>query len=216
MNDMQLTTGSTSIGRTCHRASLRTAVSALIAAVLASPALAFASEDAGFTFKIHGFYLIDFAVFVGIIVYFGRKPIAAALDQRYKNVATDIEEARELHEQAKAKYDEYALRLDRLEDELAKVIDEVRAGTEKERTRILGDAEREVDRIKSDARARLSQETKKIRQELATHAANFALELAQAQIHERLAQPGAQLALIDRSLSELDERGVIAAHEVTR
>ena len=178
---------------------------AAVAAAILTPSLAFAGGDAGFEFTIHGFYLIDFALFVGLIVYFGRKPIAAMLDDRYKSVAADIEQAAVLRQQAEAKYEEYKLRLERLEDELAKVIDDVKAGTEHEVDRILKDAEREADRIASDERARLAQETKKIRQELASHAAKMALELAEKQVRERLAQPGAQDKLVDRNLTELAE-----------
>jgi len=179
---------------------------AVAALVLGTPALALASGDAGFAFTIHGYYIIDFLVFFGVLVWFGRKPIAAFLDNRYKSVAADIEEARAMREQAEAKYEEYRLRLERLEDELAKVIDEVKQGTERERERILADAEREVERIKSDARARLAQETKKIRQELATHGANLALELAEKQIRERLSTAEGQQQVIDRSIGEVEQR----------
>lgn len=179
------------------------AVTSTFLAALLAPTLAYASGDAGFEFTIHGYYLLDFAVFVGLIVYFGRKPIAALLDDRYKSVAADIEQARVLRETAEAKYEEYKLRLERLEDELAKAMDGVKAGTESEVKRILRDAQTEADRIAADERARLAQESKKIRQELAAHAATMALELAEKQVLERLAQPGAQDGLVQRNLIEL-------------
>lgn len=172
-------------------------------AVSLVPSLAFAGGDAGFEFTIHGYYLIDFAVFVGIIVYFGRKPIAAMLDQRYKTVAADIEQAKALREQAEAKHEEYRLRLERLEDELTKVMEDVKAGTEHEVERILNDAQLEADRIALDERARLAQESKKIRQELAAHAAKMALELAEKQVRQRLAAPAEQDKLVQRNLIEL-------------
>lgn len=178
------------------------ALSTLLAASLA-PSMAFAGGDAGFEFTIHGYYLIDFAIFAGLIVYFGRKPIAAMLDQRYKTVAADIEQAKVLRDQAQAKHEEYRLRLERLEDELTKVMDDVKAGTQHEVERILNDAQREAERIASDERARLAQESKKIRQELAAHAAKMALELAEKQVRERLAAPAAQDKLVQRNLQEL-------------
>ncbi len=181
------------------------AIAAAIALTLL-PAAAFAGGDAGFVFTIHGFYIIDFIVFVGIIVYFGRKPIAAALDQRYKNIAAEIDEAKNLREQAQAKYEEYKLRLERLEDELKQVIDDVKEGTEHEVERIIADAKKEADRIAADEAVRVAQEAKKIRQELAKHGAQLALELAEAQIREHLNKPGAQQAYLDRNLSELQAR----------
>ncbi|MCO4761421.1 MAG: hypothetical protein KC502_07945 [Myxococcales bacterium] len=193
-----------------HAFKFRTPVLLAMAAVMLTPALALASGDAGFVFTIHGYYLIDFAVFLGILIYFGRKPIAAALDGRYKTIVQEIEEATVLHQQAQARYDEYKERLGRLEEELAQVIADVREGTEIECGRILEDARASADRIAADEAARIAQEGKKIREELAAHAVDVALKISTAQIEKQLGAPEQQV-LVDRVIAQL---GASATQEV--
>ena len=176
-------------------------------AILATPTLALAGGDAGFEFKIHGLYIIDFFVFAGIIVYFGRKPIAAMLDQRHKDVAEEIQKAQVMAAEAEAKYDEYRFRLDRLEEELTTVLDEVREGTKVEVARIMQDAQKTADRIAADETVRLQQEAKKIRDNLARHGAEMALELAEAQVRTRLDKGDTHDHLVARIVTELEERG---------
>ena len=170
-------------------------------ALLLSPALAFAGGGS-FTFTIHGYYLIDFAVFLAILIYFGRKPIAAALDGRYKTVVAEIEAAKEIRADAQARYEEYTARLDRLEMELAELIGDVRKGTEMECERILADAKATADRIASEEADRIAQEGKKIREELAAQAVDVALTLAAERIRAQMSDK-TQAALVDSVIAEL-------------
>lgn len=191
----------TSAGARLGRFTL--AQAALAGGVLLTPTLALASGDAGFTFSIHGYYIIDFLVFVGILVYFGRKPIAAALDGRYKTIVQEIDEAKQLRDQAQARFDEYKERLSHLETELATVIADVREGTQLECQRILEDARATADRIAAEEAARIAQEGKKVREELAAHAVDVALKLATGQIEQKL-DAAHQQQLIDQVIAELD------------
>lgn len=170
------------------------------AVALSLPSMALAGD---FKFTIHGFYILDFAVFLGIIIYFGRKPIAAMLDSRYKNVVAEIEEARALRESAQAKFDEYKARLEHLEEELAAMLTDVRKGTRAEVEKILSDARATTERITAEEAARLSQESKRIREELATHAAATALQLAEAELENKLTAE-VQQRLVQRTLAELE------------
>lgn len=170
------------------------------ALVTATPALALASD---FKFTIHGFYILDFVVFLGILIYFGRKPIAAMLDSRYKEVVSEIEEARALRESAQAKFDEYKARLEHLEEELGAMLTDVRKGTRVEVDRILADARATTERITAEEAARLSQESKRIREELAAHAAATALQLAETELRTKLTDD-VQQRLVMRTLQELE------------
>ncbi len=183
-------------------------VDTLVAAVAAAfaPSVAFASD---FEFTIHGFYIIDFLVFVGILVYVGRKPIAAMLDSRYKTVVAEIDEARALREAAQARFDEYKARLDHLETELASALTEVRKGTRIEVERILADARVSADRIAAEESARLSQESKRLREELAATASSAALRLAEAELQATM-DAAIQARLVERTLNELESGGPIA------
>jgi len=173
--------------------------------LLLDPAAAFAAEckTGDFCIEIHGYYLIDFVAFVAILVWAGRKPIAAMLDKRYHDVAKDIAAARELRDAAQAKYDEYRRRIDSLEDELARTMAEVRQGTEMEVQRILGEAEVQVARITAEEQLRLAQESKRLRDELARDAAIMALQLAEKTVRGRLDAAGQQ-KLLDRAMGQLE------------
>ena len=177
-------------------------------AVLFAPALAFAGSANGcnpseFCFPIHGYYILDFLVFVGILVYFGRKPIAAMLDKRYADVAKEIAAAKELRDAAQAKYDEYRKRIEGLEEELARTLAEVRQGTEVEMRRILEDAQAQVDKITAEEHLRLEQESKRLREELQREAATLALQMAERTLQQRL-DPAAQQRLLDRALHDIE------------
>ncbi len=171
-----------------------------IVALLALPAMALASGE--FEFTIHGYYIIDFLVFVGVLVWVGRKPLAKMLDQRYKDVAREIEEARALKLAAQARYDEYAARTSALEHELRKILDEVREGTRAEVERILAEAEALVARMAAEEQVRISQESKRLRALLASETAELAVSLADANLRARLDEDG-QNRLIDQSLVDL-------------
>ncbi len=171
-----------------------------LALALWTPGLALAGD---FEFAVHGFYVIDFLVFVGILVYFGRKPIAAALDSRYKTVVAEIEEAKALRMAAHARYDEYRARIEHLDAELTAALHEVRVGTRTEITSILQDARETTERISAEESARLSQEGKRLRAELAEAAATTALRLAEAELQQAMSAD-VQRRLVERTLVELE------------
>jgi F-type H+-transporting ATPase subunit b len=166
---------------------------------------AFASGGAtehGFVFQVHGFFIINFVAFIGIIVYVGRKPIAAMLDRRYRDVAKEIEAARELKAAAQARYDDYQRRFQQLQQELNGLLEDTRKGTQLEMDRILKDAEAQVGRITAEEQQRLAQESKKLRDQLERDAAAMALRLAEQMVKDRL-DAAAQQRLVDRALGDL-------------
>ena len=172
-------------------------------------ALAFADETCDhehFCFQVHGFYIIDFLVFVGILVWAGRKPIAAMLDKRHADVAKEIEAARHVRDEAQAKFDDYRRRIDGLEQDLQKLMAEVRKGTEAEVQRILADAQAQVERMTAEEQLRLEQESKRLRVELQMQAVKIALEMAESTLRERL-DPATQSKLIERASGELVSLG---------
>ena len=184
--------------------SLRVRASLLAAlTVLLTPALALAS-DGGFVFTIHGYYIINFVIFVGLIVYFARKPVQASLQARYDAVAREMEEAQAMKAEAEEKYAEYKARVERLDSEIQKVLGDVEQGTAAEVDHILADARTAVEKITAEEAVRLAQEGKRLRQELAREAADLAVEMAEGLIKERL-NPGTHEQLVASALAELEQ-----------
>jgi F-type H+-transporting ATPase subunit b len=181
---------------------------ATLFAALLLPAAAFANEGAEvcnaehWCFQIHGFYILDFVAFVGLLVYFGRKPIAAMLDKRHADVAKEMAAAKAVRDEAQAKFDEYTARIAGLEAELQAMLADVQKGTAAEVERIMAEAQQQVARLTSEEHQRLEQESKRLRENLQREAAALALQLAEQAVRDKLDAAGQQ-RMVERSLAEL-------------
>jgi F-type H+-transporting ATPase subunit b len=161
------------------------------------------AHDGCFEFQIHGYYIINFVVFVALLVVFGRKKIAASLEKSYQDVAHEIEQAREAKAAAEAKLAEYQARLASLDEQNQQLLAEVRAGTQVEVEQILAEARAQVARITTEEQQRLEQESKRLRDALHDETASLALQLAEQALRERLDAAG-QTRLVDGALGDLE------------
>lgn len=162
------------------------------------------AHDGCFEFQIHGYYLINFIVFLGILVYFGRKPLVDSLEKRYQEVAKEMEAAKEAKLQAEERLASYQAKMARLEEENQRMLAEMRVGTQAEMDQILAEARHQVARLTADEALRLEQESKRLRDQLQREAAGKALQLAEVILRERMTA-STQAALIDKTLGELEQ-----------
>ncbi|MBI5608939.1 MAG: hypothetical protein HY902_08650 [Deltaproteobacteria bacterium] len=160
------------------------------------------AEQGCFEFQIHGYYIINFVVFVGLLVYFGKKTIAQSLEKRYQDVAREIEQAQAAKAAAQAKLAEYQERMGQLEDENQRMLAEVRAGTQVEVEQILADARAQVARVAAEEEQRILQESKRVRDALHRETAALALRLAEELVQKRI-DGAAQQKLIDKAMNDL-------------
>ena len=133
----------------------------------------------GPSLNIEGFYTIDFLVFVGILVFFLRKPLANFIAQRRATLTSEIAEAQKLRAEAEAKLKDYESRLASLEDEVARVMSEARQSAENERTRILDEANAAAERLARDAQIRIEQATRRLEHELRVRMVELSVEKAE-------------------------------------
>lgn len=202
--------------------SLRRAAHAALGLALLAPAAALANgaekevcsaHDGCFQFNVHGYYIINFVVFVAILVWFGKKPLREMLDKRYMEVAKEIEAAKVAKGEAEAQLAEYQGKLAQLADENQRLLAQVRAGTEVEVANILAEARAQVDRAAAEETLRLTQESKRLRDQLQRDTAQLALQLAEELVRQQLDTKG-QKNLVDVALAELEalpQSGVGAA-----
>ena len=94
---------------------------------------------------------INFIVWLVALTYLLRKPMSEFLINRREQVASQLEEARRLKEEAERTYQEYSERLDQLDEERASLLEEMRAAGEAERKRIIEEAEAKAARMRKDA-----------------------------------------------------------------
>lgn len=144
------------------------------------PLAAQASEEGGHgastaTVFWHAFNLL---VLVGVLVYFGRAPIAQFLNARRSQIEEGIESAgRELAE-AERRLAACEQRAGTLERELEEIRRVVREQAEGERDRLLAEARATAERIQRDAVAAAEQELRQARGQLRAETVDLAVRIA--------------------------------------
>ncbi|MFT5429798.1 MAG: F-type H+-transporting ATPase subunit b [Myxococcota bacterium] len=148
--------------------------------------IALLSGGHGPSFNIEGFYAINFLVFVGFLVWKLKGPLAAFLTGRRDRMTKDIQEARQMREEAEAKLAEYDKRLGSLESEIQGILDDARAQGETERERIVAEATQAAERLRTEAKTRIEQETRKLQLELRRKMVDLSVEVAERIITEKI------------------------------
>ena len=65
--------------------------------------------------------LLNFGIWLGLLVFLGRKPLASFLANRRRGIEDGLDEARRLEDAAQKKYDEYSERIENLDSEVEKL-----------------------------------------------------------------------------------------------
>ncbi len=92
----------------------------------AAPALASGGGGHGFALKEHGFYVINFVIFLGIVVLFARKPIGKGLRERAEAFSRRLDGARLKYEETQARLADAQQKTDGLEAEKAGLLQRMR------------------------------------------------------------------------------------------
>ncbi len=149
--------------------------------------------------------LFNFAIFAGIIIYFGGSYIQEFFANRRAEFLRDMEAAKEARKEAEKRLEEYDQKLDELEGERQALLDEYHAQGEREKQRIIEEAKQQVERMRADAEATIDQEVKKAKSVLEQQAVDLAIEMARDKARERI-DDDAQDGLFDDYISQLDAR----------
>ncbi|HEY3815732.1 MAG TPA: ATP synthase F0 subunit B [Polyangiaceae bacterium] len=130
--------------------------------------------------------LINFGILVAGYYLLGRKPIAAALQNRRDTISKDIEEAHKMLAEAQARAKSYQAKLEHLELEVKTARAALVQAGEAERDRIVGDAEAKAERMRKDAEFLVDQELKQIRQDLWRDTVEAAVGAAEELLKKRV------------------------------
>ena len=148
--------------------------------------------------------LVNFAILVGVLVYFLKAPIASYLASRSDHIRQDLVTAAEMRKTAAAQLDEIQRRMQMLPAELEALkvrgAEDVRA----EEARIAEAAAAERERLLAQTAREIDMRLRMARRELAEFAAGLAVNVAQERI-ARTITPDDQLRLVDRYTSQLQE-----------
>ena len=162
-------------------------------------ATAFASEAAEvaeeYTFMADWLpRLANFAIIIGILVYFLRKPVRDMFRNRTETIAKAMEESRAARERAVAALADMERKMREMEAETRTLIAEAQARGEKDRQALIDEGKKIVKDIDEQIKTGTDIEVQKAKAELAAEAAVLAVDLAEGKIkgtitkqdHERI------------------------------
>jgi len=152
--------------------------------------------------------LVNFCLLLALFIWLGKKPVTQFFQSRKAQIENDLAEAARLKEAAEEKHAEYSARLEKLDDELAQIREDMAAAGEKERDRIIEDAESKAARLRKDAEFVIEQQMKQLREELTRAAVTAAVETAREVLTSQTGAPDQQKladAYVERLKSRVDD-----------
>ncbi len=146
--------------------------------------------------------LVNFGILIAGYYLLGKKPIAAALQNRRDTISREIDEAQKMRREAEERAKVYQAKLETLEQEVRSAREAlVRAG-EAERDRIVSEAEAKAERMRKDAEFLVEQELKQIRIDLWKSTVDTAVTAAEELLKKRVT-PADQERLAEDYLADL-------------
>lgn len=129
---------------------------------------------------------LNLALLLGVLFYFGRKPISEFFATRRGDIKSELEESAALLAEAERRNSELQRRLVDLGSEIEGIREEAGRRAEEEAERILLDARAAAERIRGDAKAAVAQELRRAQSELREEAADLAMEIAARKLGEQV------------------------------
>lgn len=164
------------------RATRRILLALVLVVLLTGLAYASGGEhhvDSGVLLKDFLYRVFNFAIVVGILVYFLTKPLKKGLAGRREEIEQALAEAEKVKQEAEAKFAEYDQKLATANAEIAEISTAIKREGELEKERILASAKEAAVKIEQDAEKAAALEVAKARTELQTEAVRLAVELAE-------------------------------------
>lgn len=148
--------------------------------------------------------LANFAILVGMLVYFLRKPLMGFLTARGVQIREDLVLASEMRTAAAAQLAEIQQKMQSLPAELEALARQGAEDVAAEQARIAQAAATERERLIEQTRREIDMRLRVARRELTEHAAALAVAVAEQRIRQAIT-PEDQLRLIDRYTVQLQE-----------
>lgn len=174
-----------------------------LTAFWASAAWASGGEtDAGIPWGDVSEALVNFALFIGLLYYFGKKPLVKYFKQRSEGLRNDIAEAGRLRKEAEELLSDYSSRLDKFDQERATILEGYRREGARERDEILAAAKEHAERLREDATVAIQYDLKEARQALQERIIEEAVSLAKKRIEKKLDKE-TNIRLVDEYIGAL-------------
>jgi F-type H+-transporting ATPase subunit b len=146
----------------------------------------------------------NFAILVYILYRFGGEKISAYLRERKKNIRSNLELAEKARDEACEKARIYREKLEAVEEEIQRIIAELKEEGEAEKNRIIESARQSVEQIKKEARRAAEEELNRSAALLREEMVSLSTLMAEEILHRNLT-PEDQHRLIRHYLDQMAE-----------
>lgn len=134
------------------------------------------------------FKFFNFAVLVGLLIYFVGKPLKGFLKKRHQTVKAQLEETQNALSEAQALRARYQEKMDRLEGEMDAFRKQTMQEAEAEKKKIIDEAMGFAARIREQARLTAEQENKEVARRIKEEISRLTVEQAEKLITEKITQ----------------------------
>ena len=132
------------------------------------------------------FKLVNMLLFFGVLVYFLRKPVGAALRNRQEQIKREAEEARARRAKADQLAADIEARLTQIETDVRSIHERAQADGERQKRELIAAAEAEAQKILKAARSEVDNRLKHARRELTEYAGQLASDRAEQILREKI------------------------------
>jgi F-type H+-transporting ATPase subunit b len=160
--------------------------------------------DSGALLKDFLYRIFNFAIVVGILVYFLTNPIKKGLSGRREEIEKALAEAEQVKLTAELKFAEYDRKLAAASAEIADISAAIKRDGELEKERILSSAREMATKIEQDAEKAAALEVAKARKELQSQAVQLAVDLAEGLLKKNFTSED-DTRLIDEYMQKVGE-----------
>ncbi|MCU0567876.1 MAG: F0F1 ATP synthase subunit B [Oculatellaceae cyanobacterium Prado106] len=161
-----------------------------------------AEHGFGLNFNILETNLINLAVVISVVVYFGRKLLGAALGDRQTQIATAIREVEQKKQEAAAALADQQQKLAQAQTEAARIRAAAEESAKAAREAIMAQAAQDLERLRASAAQDLNTQQERIMTELRQQIAALAMQQVEAQLRSGVSDE-TQARLIDRSIAQI-------------
>ena len=146
--------------------------------------------------------VLNLLIFVGVLIYFLRRPLGEAFRARREGIRLELMRAQEERNAALAKLEEVEGRLSRLDAEVEAIRVQARKEAAEERSRIERATEEDIRKLREQARREIESTAKAARAELRAYTAEQSVRLAEGMIRRDI-RPEDDARLMSEYIEEL-------------
>lgn len=144
--------------------------------------------------------IINLAIIIGVLIYFGRGFLGKTLSERRARIEEAIKDAEQRKRDAAAALADEQQKLAQAQNEASRIIADAEERAKLVRESVLAKAQEDIERMKASAAQDLTSQQERIVSELRQRIATLALQQVETQLKSGLSE-ATQQQLIDRSIA---------------